>query len=149
MTVSPRQRRALRKRAGKDAWRPSPVFGGVKRSGADIYSRYPPADEAAGGACAVAAFGRLRLRRAGFCRFFEAPVGFGAFGAVLEQAVAEYGAGEARPREGAAWHTANALKWPRNIAPLPPPSWVPELNPVENIRQYLPRTWLSNRVFDT
>ena len=25
----------------------------------------------------------------------------------------------------------------------------PELNPVENVRQYLRQTWLSNRIFDT
>jgi len=30
---------------------------------------------------------------------------------------------------------------------LPPKS--PELNPVENIWQYLRQTWLANRVFDT
>ena len=29
------------------------------------------------------------------------------------------------------------------------PSCAPELNPVENIWQYLRQTWLSNRVFDT
>src|SRR5215217_5727806 len=29
------------------------------------------------------------------------------------------------------------------------PSRAPELNPVENIWQYLRQTWLSNRVFDT
>jgi transposase len=29
------------------------------------------------------------------------------------------------------------------------PSRAPELNPVENVWQYLRQTWLSNRVFDT
>lgn len=29
------------------------------------------------------------------------------------------------------------------------PSRSPELNPVENVWQYLRRNWLSNRVFDT
>ena len=51
--------------------------------------------------------------------------------------------------DGAAWHTADALKWPRNITPLLLPPYAPELNPVENVWQYLRQTWLSNRVFDT
>ncbi len=29
------------------------------------------------------------------------------------------------------------------------PSRAPELNPIENVWQYLRQTWLSNRVFDT
>ena len=35
-----------------------------------------------------------------------------------------------------------------NITPILPPSRAPELNPVENIWQYLRQNWLSNRVFE-
>ncbi len=49
----------------------------------------------------------------------------------------------------AAWHTSGALAVPKNITLILLPSRAPELNPVENIWQYLRQTWLSNRVFDT
>jgi len=49
----------------------------------------------------------------------------------------------------AGWHTTQALAVPRNITLILLPSRSPELNPVENIWQYLRQTWLSNRVFDT
>ena len=51
--------------------------------------------------------------------------------------------------DGAAWHTAKALEWPRNIGPLLLPPYAPELNPVENVWQYLRQTRLSNRVFES
>jgi transposase len=35
-----------------------------------------------------------------------------------------------------------------NITPILLPSRAPELNPVENIWQYLRANWLSNRVFE-
>ena len=38
---------------------------------------------------------------------------------------------------------------PNNITPILPPSRSPDLNPVENIWQYLRANWLSNRVFET
>jgi DDE superfamily endonuclease len=38
---------------------------------------------------------------------------------------------------------------PDNITPILLPSRAPELNPVENVWQYLRSNWLSNRVFDT
>jgi transposase len=38
---------------------------------------------------------------------------------------------------------------PKNLTLILLPSRAPELNPVENIWQYLRQTWLSNRVFDT
>jgi transposase len=38
---------------------------------------------------------------------------------------------------------------PKNITPIFLPSRAPELNPVENIWQYLRGNWLSNRVFHT
>lgn len=49
----------------------------------------------------------------------------------------------------AAWHTTKALVMPGNITPIFLPSYSPELNPVENIWQYLRSNWLSNRVFET
>jgi hypothetical protein len=49
----------------------------------------------------------------------------------------------------AGWHTTGALKIPKNITMILLPSRAPELNPVENIWQYLRQTWLSNRVFNT
>jgi len=47
----------------------------------------------------------------------------------------------------AGWPLSKALVVPENgtLLPLPPRS--PELNPVENIWQYIRETWLSNRVF--
>jgi transposase len=47
----------------------------------------------------------------------------------------------------AVWHTSAKLKVPVNITLLPLPPKSPELNPTENIRQYLRDNWLSNRVF--
>lgn len=49
----------------------------------------------------------------------------------------------------AGWHTTNALDMPQNITPIFLPSRAPELNPVENIWQYLRANWLSNRVFES
>ena len=49
----------------------------------------------------------------------------------------------------AGWHTTGTLDLPSNITPISLPSRAPELNPVENIWQYLRTNWLSNRVFDT
>jgi transposase len=37
----------------------------------------------------------------------------------------------------------------KNITPIWLPSRAPELNPVENTREYLRASWLSNRVFET
>ena len=47
----------------------------------------------------------------------------------------------------AGWHVAKALKVPSNISLLPLPPRSPELNPVENVWQFLRENWLSNRVF--
>jgi hypothetical protein len=49
----------------------------------------------------------------------------------------------------AGWHTTDNLVWPRNITPILLPSRSPELNPVEQVWQYLRANWLSNRVFET
>lgn len=48
----------------------------------------------------------------------------------------------------AGWHTSGKLKVPRNITIMLLPSRSPELNPVENIWQYMRANWLSNRVFE-
>jgi DDE superfamily endonuclease len=47
----------------------------------------------------------------------------------------------------AGWHTTGKLAVPSNIVLIYLPPKSPELNPVENIWQYLRQTWLSNRVF--
>jgi hypothetical protein len=49
----------------------------------------------------------------------------------------------------AGWHTTRNLMVPKNVTLIFLPSRAPELNPVENIWQYLRQTWLSNRIFDT
>jgi transposase len=49
----------------------------------------------------------------------------------------------------AGWHTTTALAVPSNITLIFLPSRSPELNPVENIWQYLRSNWLSNRVYET
>ena len=49
----------------------------------------------------------------------------------------------------AGWHTTGNLKLPDNITPVLLPPRSPELNPTENIWQYLRQTYLSNRVFDS
>jgi transposase len=48
----------------------------------------------------------------------------------------------------AGWHTTGQLEMPENMTPILLPSRAPELNPVENIWQYLRQTYLSNRVFE-
>jgi transposase len=47
----------------------------------------------------------------------------------------------------AGWHTSTKLDIPANITLLPLPPRSPELNPVENIWQFMRENWLSNRVF--
>ena len=48
----------------------------------------------------------------------------------------------------AGWHTTGNLAWPKNLTPILLPSRSPELNPVEQVWQYLRANFLSNRVFD-
>ncbi len=48
----------------------------------------------------------------------------------------------------AGWHRASKLKIPRNLTIILLPSRSPELNPVENVWQYLRANYLSNRVFN-
>ena len=47
----------------------------------------------------------------------------------------------------AGWHGSGALIVPANITLLPLPAKCPELNPVENIWQFMRDNWLSNRIF--
>lgn len=52
--------------------------------------------------------------------------------------------------DGAGWHQIGGkLKVPSNISLLHLPPYSPELNPVENIWQFLRQNQLSNRVFDS
>lgn len=51
--------------------------------------------------------------------------------------------------DGAGWHkTGGELLVPANISLLHLPPYSPELNPVENIWQFLRQNFLSNRVYD-
>jgi hypothetical protein len=49
----------------------------------------------------------------------------------------------------AGWHTTAELDVPDNMTLIFLPSRAPELNPTENIWQYLRQNWLSNRIFDS
>ena len=47
----------------------------------------------------------------------------------------------------AGWHLSDRLVIPANITIVPLPAKCPELNPQENVWQFLRDNWLSNRVF--
>jgi len=47
----------------------------------------------------------------------------------------------------AGWHMSARLVVPDNITLLPLPPRSPELNPVENVWQFMRDNWLSNRIF--
>jgi DDE superfamily endonuclease len=49
----------------------------------------------------------------------------------------------------AGWHTTAALEVPANLSLLHLPPRSPELNPQENVWQFLRQSYLSNRVFDS
>jgi len=49
----------------------------------------------------------------------------------------------------AGWHRAGDLEVPKNLTIILLPSRSPELNPVENVWQYLRSNFLSNRVFES
>jgi transposase len=49
----------------------------------------------------------------------------------------------------AGWHTTDKLNVPENISLLLLPAKCPELNPTENVWQFLRDNWLSNRVFSS
>lgn len=48
----------------------------------------------------------------------------------------------------AGWHNTDKLKLPKNLSIILLPSRSPELNPVENIWQYLRQNWLSSTVLE-
>jgi transposase len=48
----------------------------------------------------------------------------------------------------AGWHKTDKLTIPNNLTIILLPSRSPELNPVENIWQYIRQNWLSNSVFE-
>ncbi len=47
----------------------------------------------------------------------------------------------------AGWYITGKPRAPENMTLVPLPSQSPELNPVENIWQYMRNNWLSNRIF--
>jgi transposase len=49
----------------------------------------------------------------------------------------------------AGWHLSTKLAVPKNISLLPLPAKSLELNPVENIWQFIRNNWLSNRIFSS
>lgn len=51
--------------------------------------------------------------------------------------------------DGAGWHGSGELVVPDNITLLPLPPYSPELNPVENVWEFLRQNQLSNTVFDS
>jgi transposase len=51
--------------------------------------------------------------------------------------------------DGAGWHSSPELEVPNNITLLTLPPYAPELNPIENIWEYLRGNKLAIRVYDT
>jgi len=51
--------------------------------------------------------------------------------------------------DGAGWHSSSKLALPENIVLLKLPPYAPELNPAENIWEYLPGNTLSHQVWET
>ena len=51
--------------------------------------------------------------------------------------------------DGAGWHSSPRLRVPDNVSLLPLPRYAPELNPVENVWEYLRQNWLSHRVWES
>ena len=49
----------------------------------------------------------------------------------------------------AGWHMSPKLAVPSNVTLLSLPPRAPELNPVENVWQFMRDNWLSNRVFES
>jgi transposase len=68
--------------------------------------------------------------------------------AEISQAVAP-GAHAVLMLDQAGWHITPKLRVPDNITLLPLPPRSPELNPMENVWQFVRDNWLSNRVFNS
>ncbi len=51
--------------------------------------------------------------------------------------------------DDAGWHSSPRLKVPGNIVLLPLPPYAPELNPMDNVREFLRGNFLSHRVWDS
>jgi transposase len=47
----------------------------------------------------------------------------------------------------AGWHMSGKLDVPDNLTLMPLPAKCPELNPVENVWEFMSDNWLSNRIF--
>ena len=50
--------------------------------------------------------------------------------------------------DGAGWHGATALALPANLSIVTLPPYSPELNPVENVWEYLRKNKLANRMYE-
>ena len=68
--------------------------------------------------------------------------------AEISQRVSE-GAHAVLVLDGAGWHTSAKLKLPANISLLPLPRYAPELNPVENLWEFLRANFLSRRLWES
>ena len=51
--------------------------------------------------------------------------------------------------DGAGWHDSQDLVMPENITPIILPPYSPELNPAENVWEYLRKNKLANRLYET
>ena len=51
--------------------------------------------------------------------------------------------------DGAGWHDSADLAMPENITPIILPPYSPELNPAENVWEYLRKNKLANRLYET
>jgi hypothetical protein len=51
--------------------------------------------------------------------------------------------------DGAGWHDSSELVMPENITPIILPPYSPELNPAENIWEYMRKNKLANRIYET
>jgi hypothetical protein len=51
--------------------------------------------------------------------------------------------------DNAGWHTPPRLKLPDNIVLLPLPPYAPELNPVDNVWEFLRKNWFGHQVWQS
>ena len=68
--------------------------------------------------------------------------------AVIAITSAEVGAIALLVLDGAGWHSSPRLNVPKNIVLLPLPPYAPELNPMENVWEFMRGNDLSHRVWD-